>query len=64
MDTAALAGRLRAEPRPTRVTPLMFEYDLIDRARADRRHLVLPEGTEERILRAAEILLRRGVGRR
>ena len=33
----------------------------IDRARADRRHVVLPEGTEERILRAAEVLLRRGV---
>jgi phosphate acetyltransferase len=39
----------------------MFENDLIDRARADRRHLVLPEGTDERILRAAETLLRRGV---
>src|SRR4030095_13742907 len=38
-----------------------FENDLIDRARADKRHLVLPEGTEERILRAAETLLRRGV---
>ena len=46
------AGR---DAGPPRVTPLMFEYDLIDRARADRRHLVLPEGTEERILRAAEI---------
>jgi phosphate acetyltransferase len=44
-----------------RVTPLMFEYALLDRARADRRHVVLPEGTEERILRAAEVLLRRGV---
>jgi phosphate acetyltransferase len=39
----------------------MFENDLIDRARTDRRHLVLPEGTEERILRATETLLRRGV---
>jgi phosphate acetyltransferase len=39
----------------------MFEIALIDRARADRRHVVLPEGTEERILRAAEVLLRRGV---
>jgi len=44
-----------------RVTPLMFEYALIDRARAFRRRVVLPEGTEERILRAAEVLLRRGV---
>nr|BFE68103.1 hypothetical protein GCM10020092_014040 [Actinoplanes digitatis] len=39
----------------------MFENDLIDRARANRRHLVLPEGTDERILRATETLLRRGV---
>ena len=39
----------------------MFEYDLIERARADRRHIVLPEGDDDRILRAAEILLRRGV---
>ncbi|MET7877286.1 phosphate acetyltransferase [Micromonospora profundi] len=60
VDSADLARRLRVT-RSERVTPLMFEYDLIDRARANRRRLVLPEGTEERILRAAEILLRRGV---
>jgi phosphate acetyltransferase len=39
----------------------MFEYELIERAKADRRRIVLPEGAEERILRAGEILLRRGV---
>ena len=60
VDTVDLARRLRVS-RSDRVTPLMFEYDLIDRARADRRRLVLPEGTDERILRATEILLRRGV---
>ncbi|WP_030438698.1 phosphate acetyltransferase [Actinoplanes subtropicus] len=60
VDTAELA-RLLDVARSARVTPLMFENDLIDRARADRRHLVLPEGTEERILRATETLLRRGV---
>lgn len=47
--------------RSRRVTPLMFEYELIQRARADRKHIVLPEGREERILRAAEILLLRDV---
>ncbi len=47
--------------RSTRVTPLMFEYELIERAKAKRQHVVLPEGQEERILRAAEILLRRAV---
>jgi phosphate acetyltransferase len=60
VDTTALA-RLLDVTRSSRVTPLMFENDLIDRARTDRRHLVLPEGTDERILRATETLLRRGV---
>jgi phosphate acetyltransferase len=60
VDTAELS-RLLDVTRSSRVTPLMFENDLIDRARAERRHLVLPEGTEERILRATETLLRRGV---
>jgi phosphate acetyltransferase len=43
------------------VTPLMFEHELLDRAREDRRHIVLPEGDEVRILRAADTLLRREV---
>jgi len=47
--------------RSKRVTPIMFEYELIERAKVDRRHIVLPEGHEERILRAVEILLRRRV---
>ena len=45
--------------RSTRVSPIMFEYELIERAKSDRKHIVLPEGNEERILRAAEILTRR-----
>jgi phosphate acetyltransferase len=44
-----------------RVTPLMFQYELVKRAKQQRRHIVLPEGTEERILRAAEIALLRDV---
>jgi phosphate acetyltransferase len=60
VDTGEL-NRLLDVARSSRVTPLMFENDLIDRARADKRHLVLPEGTDERILRATETLLRRGV---
>ncbi|HEX6022748.1 MAG TPA: phosphate acetyltransferase [Solirubrobacter sp.] len=47
--------------RSEAVTPLMFEYTLLDRARADVKHIVPPEGTDERILRAADILLRRRV---
>ena len=60
IDTRDLAARLDVA-RSSRVTPLMFEYEVVSRARALHRHIVLPEGTEERILRAADILLRRGV---
>ncbi len=49
------------EQRSTRVTPKMFEYSLFDKASRDKQRIVLPEGTGERILRAADILLRRGV---
>ena len=58
VNMAELAERI-AVVRSTRVTPLMFEFDLIERAKSDRQHIVLPEGTEDRILRAAEIVLRR-----
>ncbi len=44
-----------------RMTPLMFEYRLIQRAKSIRKRIVLPEGADERILRAAEILALRGV---
>ncbi len=47
--------------RPARMTPTMFEYELIERAKSTRRHIVLPEGGDDRVLRAADILLRRGV---
>ncbi len=60
IDFPGLGKRLSVT-HSSRVTPLMFEYKLIHQARTDRRHIVLPEGTEERILRAAEILLLRDV---
>jgi phosphate acetyltransferase len=60
VDTGELARRVEVS-RSVRVTPLMFEYDLVERARADRRHIVLPEGTDDRVLRATEMVLRRGV---
>ena len=44
-----------------RLTPKQFTHRIIETARADRRHIVLPEGAEERILRASEQILRRGV---
>ncbi|HEX4109130.1 MAG TPA: phosphate acetyltransferase [Solirubrobacteraceae bacterium] len=50
-----------AVKRPARVTPTMFEYELLERATAAHRRIVLPEGEDDRVLRAADILLRRGV---
>jgi phosphate acetyltransferase len=42
-------------------TPLMFEYQLMQRARADKRTIVLPESGDPRILKAAHVLLARNV---
>ncbi|WP_374158084.1 phosphate acetyltransferase [Mycobacterium sp. G7A2] len=60
VDTADLLTQL-AIPIPSVVTPQMFAYQLLDRARADRKHIVLPEGDDDRILRAAGRLLQRSV---
>ena len=60
VDGDALLDRIDVA-RSEAVTPLMFEYTLLDRARAAVKHIVLPEGTDERVLRAADILLRRRV---
>lgn len=60
VDAAKLLGLLDVE-RTLVVTPLMFEYGLIERARANRRHIVLPEGEDDRILRAAATVLSRGI---
>ena len=47
--------------RSTVVTPVMFQYELIERAKAAAAHVVLPEGTEDRVLQAADRLVRRKV---
>ncbi|HSK98126.1 MAG TPA: phosphate acetyltransferase, partial [Euzebyales bacterium] len=60
VDVDALADRIEVT-RSDRVTPLMFEYELIERARSSRKRIVLPEGTDDRVLQAAQLLLRRDV---
>lgn len=47
--------------RPSVMTPAMFQFTLFERARDQHSHIVLPESEDERILRAAELLLRRGI---
>ncbi|QXP52364.1 phosphate acetyltransferase [Cellulophaga sp. HaHa_2_1] len=39
------------------ITPRMFQYNLLKRAKSAKKHIVLPEGTDERILIAAKKLL-------
>ncbi len=59
LDFSLLRERLDAQ-HSVKVTPLIFEYEQIQRAKSNIQHIVLPEGSEDRILRAAEILLLRG----
>lgn len=60
VDTAELLERL-AIPIPSVTTPQMFAYRLMERARSDRKRIVLPEGDDDRILQAAGRVLRRGL---
>ncbi|HLM23382.1 MAG TPA: phosphate acetyltransferase, partial [Propionibacteriaceae bacterium] len=60
VDQAAFLAAINVPASEVR-TPLMFEYQLIERARIDRQRIVLPESEDDRILEAAAILLRRGV---
>jgi phosphate acetyltransferase len=60
VDPRELAARI-ALPRQKTRTPLMFQHELLERAKQSRVHIVLPEGEDERVLRAADILMRRDV---
>ena len=60
VDVPALLRALEVH-RSDVMTPLMFEHQLQDIARNDRRTIVMPESTDDRILESADILLRRGV---
>ena len=60
VDIGDLLAQL-AIPIPTVTTPQMFEYRLLERARSDCKRIVLPEGDDDRILKAAGRLLQRRV---
>jgi phosphate acetyltransferase len=61
VNIAEIEAQINTESSSTSITPIMFEYALFERARRDRKKIVLPESNDERILRAVEILLRRDV---
>lgn len=56
-------GDLQVEDVDARqvMSPVVFERQLIEQARANRKHVVLPEGEDDRILQAADQLLKQGV---
>jgi len=55
-----LLERLKTfEPKGT--TPRMFQYNLLQRAKAHKKHIVLPEGEDSRILEAASELSALGI---
>lgn len=56
-----LMTRLLETRKDNRMTPLMFEFELIERAKKEKMRIVLCEGEDERILHATDILLRRDV---
>lgn len=60
VDVATIEKKISSEQSSV-MTPQMFEYKLFDMAKANKKRIVLPESSDERILRAAEIILRRGV---
>lgn len=60
LDLAEIDLRLNSN-LSHKTTPLMFQYELFQRAKAHKKQIVLPEGNEERVLRAAEILVLREI---
>lgn len=43
--------------KPNGITPRMFQYTLLKKATTQKKHIVLPEGMDERILRATRQLV-------
>jgi len=60
VNTEKLGDRIKSIKSEI-ITPIMFEYVLFNRAKQNRKHIVLPEGNDDRVLKAASILLKRNV---
>lgn len=51
----------KSEPRA--ITPLLFEYNIAHRAKQNQRTIVLPEGSDDRILQAAHEVLQKQIAK-
>lgn len=47
--------------KPEGITPHMFQYKITQRAKGQRKHIVLPEGNDDRVLKAAARLLHQDI---
>ena len=43
------------------MTPVMFEYKILEQAQSNKMRIILPESSDDRVLRASEILLKRDI---
>ena len=60
VDVKALEDKM-VTFEPEGITPYMFQYQLTKRAKSSIKHIVLPEGNDDRILKAAARLINQGI---
>lgn len=62
INVNALMERL-GQPHPSRLSPAAFRFQMVEKARAANKRIVLPEGEEPRTIQAAVICQQRGIAR-
>ena len=62
LDADAMMASVKV-PASTRMSPPAFRYQLIQKARAANKRIVLPEGDEPRTIKAAVICTEKGIAR-
>ena len=62
VDVAGLEERI-SNVKARGMTPRMFQYLLTQKAKEVKKHIVLPEGEDERVLKAADFLVNQGIAR-
>ncbi|WP_439583844.1 phosphate acetyltransferase [Dyadobacter bucti] len=60
VDSAVLDNKIITF-RPEGITPHMFQYQLVKSAKSQKKHIVLPEGNDDRILKAAARLISQNI---
>ncbi len=60
IDTKTIERKIIAF-RTRNITPRMFQYQIVKRAKEHKKHIVLPEGDDDRILQAADLLVKQNV---